>query len=65
MRKIKVANSVWVRKWPGKDFGKKTYLSNGEQVLILDAKTTNGWYEIRSQKWTWWVFGKYIDELKK
>ncbi|EKE28433.1 MAG: hypothetical protein ACD_3C00059G0001 [uncultured bacterium (gcode 4)] len=65
MRKIKVDKSVWVRKWPGKEYDKTGYLNNEDNVLILDSKSVNGWYEIRSQKWTGWVFGKYIDDDKR
>lgn len=64
MRKIKVAHSLNVRKWPGVDYDVNEILPNWEKVLILDAKAINGWYEIRWNWWTGWVNSKYTEEMK-
>lgn len=60
MRKIKVARSVNVRRWPGLDYDKKDILHDWDNVLILDEKSINWFYEIRTIRWNGWVSGKYI-----
>lgn len=64
MRKVKVARSLFVRKWPSVDNKIVWVLKKDEKILVLDNKTTNWWYEIRWVWGTWWINGKYVNNTE-